>query len=171
MHLARAYIYLGREWLYNMGPTLCHSYQDNSLEFMHDGRLERLQGEPSILAAPLIFSSIELCQVYDDDDIEQVYVVTPLHTFVSSDEICVFYNIFVDETICLNNVFADETNFLNNVSVVETRNENNVSVDETENVNPCFEKPSLHARKQLKAKNEIEAIKTQKYATILSSLL
>ena len=38
MHLARADIYLGREWLYNLGPTLSRSYQDNSLEFTHEGK-------------------------------------------------------------------------------------------------------------------------------------
>ena len=42
MHLARADIYLGREWLYNLGPSLSRSYQDNSLEFTHEGQRVRL---------------------------------------------------------------------------------------------------------------------------------
>ena len=46
MHLARVDIYLGREWLYNLDPTLHRSYQDNSLEFINEGRVMRLQGDP-----------------------------------------------------------------------------------------------------------------------------
>ena len=97
MHLARADIYLGREWLYNLGPTLHRSYQDNSLEFMHEGRVVRLQGEPAVLTAPLI-SSIELCQAINDDNIQQVYVCTLLHQFISADEVNEMNKVSVDET-------------------------------------------------------------------------
>ena len=38
MHLDRAHMYLGREWLYNLGSSLSRSYQDNSLKFSHEGR-------------------------------------------------------------------------------------------------------------------------------------
>ena len=42
MHLARAdIIHPGTKWLYNLGPSLSHS-QDNSLEFIHEGRRVRL---------------------------------------------------------------------------------------------------------------------------------
>ena len=42
MHLARADVYLGREWLFHLGLSLRCSYQDNSLEFTHKGRKVRL---------------------------------------------------------------------------------------------------------------------------------
>ena len=54
MHLARANVYLGREWLYNLGPTLSCSYQDNSLEFLHEGRQIMLQEESQVLVVLLI---------------------------------------------------------------------------------------------------------------------
>ena len=69
MHLACTDIYLGREWLYNLRPTLSHSYQDNSLEFTHEGKKVRLQGESHVLTMPLI-SSVELPRVATADDIE-----------------------------------------------------------------------------------------------------
>ena len=42
MHLARVDVHLGREWLYNLGPTLSHSYKVNDLKFMHEGKRVRL---------------------------------------------------------------------------------------------------------------------------------
>ena len=30
IHLARVEVYLGREWLYNLGPNVSHSYQDKT---------------------------------------------------------------------------------------------------------------------------------------------
>ena len=110
MHLARADIYLGREWLYNLGPTLSRSYQDNSLEFVHEGKKVRLQGESQVPAAPLI-SSLELCRAAEADQIDQVYIVKPLHSFLS-----------VDESKSVK--FVGKTNDLSNVSVVETNTEN-----------------------------------------------
>ena len=59
MHLARADIYLGREWLYNLGPPLSCSYHDNSLEFSHEDKRVRLHRESHILTLPFI-SSMEL---------------------------------------------------------------------------------------------------------------
>ena len=41
-HLARVDMYQGREWLYSLGPTLSRSYQDNNLEFLHEGKQVRL---------------------------------------------------------------------------------------------------------------------------------
>ena len=81
MHLARAYIYLGREWLYSLGSIMYHGYQDKCPKLMYEGRLVRLQVELTILATPCI-SSIEIFRAYEKKKIEQVYVVRPLHTFV-----------------------------------------------------------------------------------------
>ena len=100
MHLTRANIYLGREWLYNLGPSLSCIYQENSLEFIHEDRRVRLQGESQVPMAPLI-SSVELRQAAAADVIEQVYVVTPLHSFLFADE-------SLNKSSDLSNVFVVE---------------------------------------------------------------
>ena len=37
MHLARADVYLGREWLFSLGPNLVRSYLHNTLQFEYGG--------------------------------------------------------------------------------------------------------------------------------------
>ena len=139
MHLAQADIYLGREWLYNLGPSLSCSYQDNSLEFTHEGRRVRLQGESHVPTAPLI-SSVELRQAAAADEIEQVYVVTPIHSFLSVDE-------SDKNSSCLNNVSVDETV---NEKVFESKQKQRLGT------NPCFDKPVLTACENKKTKAETE---------------
>lgn len=60
IHLARADFYLGREWLYNLGLALHCSYQDNGLEFMHEGRVVRIYRLIWVLATPLIFYELSM---------------------------------------------------------------------------------------------------------------
>lgn len=84
MHLARADICLG-----NLDPSLDCSYQDNNLEFIHEGKRVRLQGESHVLMAPLI-SLVELYRAAVADSIEHVYVVTLIHSFLFADEFNLF---------------------------------------------------------------------------------
>ena len=101
MHSARTDVYLDQEWLFHLGPSLRCSYQDNSLEFTHEGKKVRLQGESQVPTTPLI-SSVELCRATIVDDLDQVYVVTPIHSFLSAGE-------SENNSNCLNDVFVVET--------------------------------------------------------------
>ena len=58
----------------------------------------RLQGE-SHISTVLVISLVELHQVIVVDNIEQVYVVTPIHSFLFTIE-------SFDYSSCLNNVFV-----------------------------------------------------------------
>ena len=112
----------------------------------------RLRGESHVSTAPLI-SSMELCRAAAAvDEIEEVYVVTPIHSFV-----------FVDKSdnnsSCLNNVFVVETV---NEKVFESKQKQHLGT------NPCFDKPVLTACENKKTK---ATKKTRRYATILSSFL
>ena len=62
-----------------------------------------MQGESHFPTTPLI-SSMELRRATVADDIEQVYIVTPLHSFLSADE------------------SLNKSSDLSNVSVVEAHN-------------------------------------------------
>ena len=145
MHLARADVYLGREWLFHLGPSMRRSYQDNSLEFIHEGRQARLQGESQVPTVPLI-SSVELCQAITSDELVQVYVVTPIHSFL-----------FVVES-------EINSSFLNDVFVVEIVKESGLNVKEqTKDLGriPCFDKPVLTVCAHPKTKKLIKLIDTQ----------
>ena len=63
----------------------------------------RLQGESHVPTTPLI-SLVELHRVAVADDIEQVYIVTPLHSFLSAIE------------------SLNKSSDLSNVSIVEADN-------------------------------------------------
>ena len=87
----------------------------------------RLQGESHILTTPLI-SSVELRRAAAADDIEQVYIVTPLHSFLSVDE-------SLNKSSDLSNVFVVEAD-----NVFESKQKQHVSG------NPCFVKLVLSVR-------------------------
>ena len=72
MHLARADVILGREWLFHLGATLKRSYLDNSFEFEHNGKTIRLQGEHDVPTAPLI-CSLELQKAFYNDEVDKVF--------------------------------------------------------------------------------------------------
>ena len=153
MHLARANIYLGKESLYNLGLSLNHNNQDNSLEFSHEDRQVKVQGESHIMTAALI-SSVELGRAIRVDDIEHVYIVTHIHSFLFAVE-------SVNYSSALNHVFIVE---MVNESVFESNKQKQCLGG-----NPCFYKLVLIACENNKTKVEIK--KTCRYATILSSLL
>ena len=97
---------------------------------------------------------MELCQARAADELAQVYVVTPVHSFLSvvKSEI---------NSSCLNDVF-----------VVEIVNKNGLNVKEqTKDLgkNPCFDKPVLIVCAHPKTKAKID--KTKRYTDILGSLL
>ena len=103
--------------------------------------------------APLVLS-MELCQAIAADDIEQVYVITPIHSFLS----------VVESEI--------NSSYLNDVSIVETQNESGLIVNANEKDlgrNPYFDKPVLIVCAHPKTKAEIET--TNRYADILGSLM
>ena len=54
MHMTRADVVLGREWLHGLGPSLKCSHQHNTLTFDAHGALILLMGEQDILASPMI---------------------------------------------------------------------------------------------------------------------
>ena len=88
------------------------------------------------------------------DEIVQVYVATPAHSFLS----------VVESEI--------NSSCLNDVSVVETLNESGLIVNAHEKdlgKNPCSDKPVLIVCAHPKTKAEID--KSNRYADILSSLL
>lgn len=112
----------------------------------------RLQGERYV-PTTLLISSMELRRAVAANQIVQVYIVTPIHSFLSVDE-------SVNNSSCLNNV-----------SVVETIKKSVVENIEQKRLgrNPCFDKPVLPVCENKKTKADTE--KTHKYAAILSSLL
>ena len=69
MHLARGDVYLGKDWLFYLGPSLKRNYQDNSLEFIHEEKRVWLQGESQVPTVPLI-SLVELFQATTVDKID-----------------------------------------------------------------------------------------------------
>ena len=72
MHLTRADVIVGREWLFHLGATLKRSYLDNSFEFEHNGKTIRLQGEHDVPTAPLI-CSLELQKAVYNNKVEKVF--------------------------------------------------------------------------------------------------
>ena len=110
----------------------------------------RLQGESHVPMTPLI-SSVELRRAAAADDIEQVYIVTPLHSFLSADE------------------SLNKSSDLSNVSVVETDKGFENKQKQSLGGNPYFDKPILSVCENKKTKAETE--KTRKYAKILFSLI
>ena len=96
---------------------------------------------------------MELRRAAAADQIEQVYVVTPIHSFLSVDE-------SQNNSSCLNDVSVVETV---NEKVFESKQKHRLGKD------PCFDKPVLTACENKKTKAETE--KTRRYAMILSSLL
>ena len=113
----------------------------------------RLQVESQVPSIPLI-SSMKLCQAVAAHNIEQVYIVTPIHSFLSVVENFKYssglHNVFVDEIVS-ENVFEKETQ------------------KQRLGGNPCLEKPVLIACENNKTKAKAE--KTCRYATILYSLM
>ena len=54
MHMTRADLVLGCEWLHGLGPLLKHRYQHNTLTFDAHGVHILLMGEQDVLASPMI---------------------------------------------------------------------------------------------------------------------
>ena len=57
MHMSRADVVLGREWLHALGPSLKRSYEHNTLAFEVNGTHVLLMGERNVPPSPLICSS------------------------------------------------------------------------------------------------------------------
>ena len=128
------------------------SYLDNSLEFIHEGRKVRLQGE-SQAPTVLLISLVELCQATIADELDQVYVVTHVHSFLFAIE-------SENNSSCLNDVF-----------VVETIKCGLLCNEQTKGLggNLYFDKPVLTVCAHPKSKAKID--NTRRYADILGSLL
>ena len=73
MHITRADIILGREWLFSLGPTLSRSYIDNTLEFEANGKHICLHGEHDVPASPMI-CAIEVDHLVHTNAIENIFL-------------------------------------------------------------------------------------------------
>ena len=100
----------------------------------------RLQRESQVPTAPLI-SSVELRRAIAPHNIEQVHIVTPIHSFLSAVE-------SFKHSSGLNNVFVNET-ISENVFDKETQKQ-------CLGGNPCLEKPILIACENNKTKAKTE---------------
>ena len=72
MHLARADVIFGREWLFHLGALLKRSYLDNSFEFEHNGKTIRLQCEHDVPTASLI-CSLKLQKAFYNNEVDKVF--------------------------------------------------------------------------------------------------
>lgn len=57
MHMTRADVVLGHEWLHGLGSSLSCSYQNNTLAFADNGVHVLLLGEKEVPPSPLIHSA------------------------------------------------------------------------------------------------------------------
>ena len=115
---------------------------------MHEGKQVRLQGESQVPTA-LLISSLELGQATKANQVDQGYIVTPLHSFLSIDE----------SKVELSNVIIYQ------LAEVFESNKRKQNLDGK----PCFQKLVLYTCENNKTKPETK--KTHTYAIILYVLL
>ena len=73
MHMSRADVVLGREWLHGLGSSLTRSYQHNTLAFEDNGVHVLLLGEKEVLQSPLICNA-EVTFLSKNNAIESLYL-------------------------------------------------------------------------------------------------
>ena len=77
MHMTRADVVLGREWLYGLGTTLNRSYVSNTIAFEDNGVHVLLLGEKEVPSSPLVCSA-EIDVLANNNEINQIYFVYSL---------------------------------------------------------------------------------------------
>ena len=81
MHMDRADVVLGREWLHNLGPSLKQSYEHNSFMFDDNGIHVLLLGEKNVPPSPLICTA-KISKL--SNEIEQVFLCYSLCHMLSN---------------------------------------------------------------------------------------
>ena len=87
MHMTRADVVLGREWLHGLGSSLIRSYQHNTLAFTDKGVHVLLMGESEVPASPLLCNA-ELSYLLNSKQIEGLhfcYFMSPSFLHVKSE--------------------------------------------------------------------------------------
>ena len=86
MHMTRADVVLGREWLHSLGSSLTRSYQHNTLAFEGNGVHVSTMGEIKVPATPLICNT-ELSYLIQRNEIEDLrfcYFMSPSFSHVEN---------------------------------------------------------------------------------------
>ena len=85
MHMTRADVVLGREWLYGLGETLKRNYMSNTITFEHNGVHVLLLGEKEIPSSPLVCAA-ELDVMANNNEINKVFFVYSLSLLHKGEE-------------------------------------------------------------------------------------
>ena len=86
MHMTRADVVLGREWLHSLGSSLTRSYQHNTLAFEDNGVHVLIMGESEVPATPLICNAklSYLIQRNEIEDLHFCYFMSPSFSHVEN---------------------------------------------------------------------------------------
>ena len=115
MHMTRADVVLGREWLHSLGSSLTRSYQHNTLAFEDNGVHVLIMGESEVPTTPLICNAklSYLIQRNEIEDLHFCYFMYPSFLHVDNvscdDDIVGQYSLSDNATHMMNSLLLKET--------------------------------------------------------------
>ena len=121
MNMTRAYIVLGREWLYSLGTILSHSYTHNTISFKDSsGAHVLLIGEQDVPQFPLV-CTIKLQSKVFGNEIEELFLCYFLPTMSHVSQCCLNSN-----SILENNCDSKSNEAQNFLSTMSLQTKSNV---------------------------------------------